>query len=389
MTLRPVSPRVTQFLTSKASILRAPISGTFELTPVCNMNCKMCYVRMSREQQESIEPLHSAQEWIQLGRDAVEQGMLYLLLTGGEPFVHPQFREIMEGLQKLGLIISINSNGTLIDEETVEWMKQNPPSKINITLYGASDSTYEKLCGNPHGFTQATRAIRMLKEAGINVKLNCSLTPDNIDDLQEMLRIAEELQVVLQATTYMFPPLRKDSSSVGKNQRFSPEEAAYYQGLTHKLQFGEQEFDEGLRRLESLSAKTLENPTKSSTVSKKDRKMKCKAGLSAFWVTWQGNVGCCGMIPQSGNNVFNSDFSQAWQTVQDIRDSVLLPEECSNCAYQEECQPCAAMTFTETGHFDQVPRYKCQMMHEQVRQYRKLSNKRLGDKNETELERVD
>ena len=188
MMRRPVEPMLTEYLHTKASRLGIPLNGTFELTPLCNMNCRMCYVRMDREQQESIAPLRTAEEWLELGRTAKERGMTYLLLTGGEPFLRPDFRQIMQGLHRMGFVMSINSNGTLIDESTVEWLKETPPVRINITLYGASDETYGRLCRNPRGFTQVTKAIRLLKEAGILVKLNCSVTPYNAGDLNRSLR---------------------------------------------------------------------------------------------------------------------------------------------------------------------------------------------------------
>ena len=148
----PVEPPVTEYLFRKATKERIPLGGTFELTPVCNMDCRMCYVKMSRQQQEAIRPLIKAEEWLKLAEEAKEQGLLYLLLTGGEPFGRRDFREILSGLHKMGLILTVNSNGTLIDEETVEWLVRTPPVRINITLYGASDETYERLCRNPKGF---------------------------------------------------------------------------------------------------------------------------------------------------------------------------------------------------------------------------------------------
>ena len=123
----PVEARMTEYLYQKASIAGIPLSGTFELTPLCNMNCKMCYVRLDQEVQRAIAPLRTAEEWLRLAQSAKQAGMLYLLLTGGEPFTHPQFREILEGLHRLGLVISINSNGTAIDEDTVQWMKDCSP----------------------------------------------------------------------------------------------------------------------------------------------------------------------------------------------------------------------------------------------------------------------
>ena len=222
----PVEPQVTEYLHKKASRLGVPLSGSFELTPVCNMACKMCYVRMTKQEQEACGPLRTAEEWIELGRQAKEQGMLYLLLTGGEPFLRKDFRKIFQTLHRMGLILSINSNGTLIDEETIEWLKETPPTRINITLYGASNATYERLCGNPKGYTQATKAIRLLREAGISVKINCSLTPYNAADAEGIFTFANSEKLVVQSTSYMFPPLRRDETMVGKNDRFPPEEAS-------------------------------------------------------------------------------------------------------------------------------------------------------------------
>ena len=159
----PVAPAATEYLYQKAAAAGMPLSGTFELTPVCNMDCKMCYVRLSPQEQQARGPLADAARWLELAKTAADAGMLYLLLTGGEPFLHPQFREIMEGLHKMGLLISINSNGTLINEETVRWLKTCPPVRINISLYGASNETYARLCGNPQGFTRTTNAVRLLK----------------------------------------------------------------------------------------------------------------------------------------------------------------------------------------------------------------------------------
>ena len=272
----PVAPALTEYLFQKASAAGIPLSGTFELTPVCNMDCKMCYVRLSRQAQEAIAPLADAQRWLKLGQEAKDAGMLYLLLTGGEPFLHPQFRQILEGLHRMGLLITVNSNGTMIDEATVAWLKGCPPVRINISLYGASDETYDRLCGNPRGFTQVTRAIRLLQAAGIQVKLNCSLTPHNAKDLPEMVKFAKENSLVLQVATYMFPPVRKDETMTGKNHRFSPEDAAYYMAYADYLTLGKDRFLSQEGQLPALT---------DPEANCEGDGVRCRAGKCSFWIT--------------------------------------------------------------------------------------------------------
>lgn len=367
----PVAPAATEYLYRKASLAGVPLSGTFELTPVCNMDCKMCYVRMSRQAQEAIAPLAAAQQWLQLAQSAKKAGMLYLLLTGGEPFLHPQFRQILEGLHKMGLLITINSNGTMIDENTVAWLKNCPPVRINISLYGASDATYARLCGNPQGFTQATRAIRLLKEAGISVKLNCSLTPHNAQDLPQMVAFAKEHNLVLQVATYMFPPARKDGAMIGKNARFSPEDAAYYMAYAEFLALGAEKFTERAGRC------PVPTDPEEHCAELGDG-IRCRAGKCSFWITWQGNMTPCGMFPvENTPNVFSQPFETAWEQVKAYAAGIRLPAKCAGCSAKDVCHACAAMVVTESGCFEKVPQYRCDMIHAYRTQWNRVKEEML------------
>lgn len=368
----PVEPAITDYLHSRAVRQGIPLSGTFELTPVCNMDCKMCYIRMSRQQQEAISPLRSAQQWLALAREAREAGMLFLLLTGGEPFLHPQFQDILTGLNEMGFVISINTNGTLIDEETVEWLKTVAPTRLNITLYGASNETYDKLCGNPAGFTQVTKAIRLLKEAGLSVKLNCSVTPYNVFDLEGIYQFAREQQLVVQATSYMFPPVRKDASQFGFNDRFLPADAAYYSAKIELLNSGTQAFL--TRPVEDVSIPCGETEDACSS----ENKIRCRAGKSSFWVTWQGIMMPCGMMPsEAALNVFDTGFAKAWDRTRRIAEGIRLPAVCASCEAKEQCRACAAMVYTENGSFDSAPAYRCEMMRSFFQERAKLKSEIL------------
>ena len=367
----PVAPAATEYLYQKASAAGIALSGTFELTPVCNMDCKMCYVRLSHQEQQAIAPLATAEKWLKLAREAKDAGMLYLLLTGGEPFLHPEFRQILEGLHKMGFVITLNSNGTLIDEKTISWLKACPPVRINISLYGASNETYAQLCGNPQGFTQVTNAIALLKNAGIAVKLNCSLTPHNAKDLPAMVAFAKENNLILQVATYMFPPIRKDGTLVGKNVRFTPEQAAYYMAYADYLTRGANRFlaDEGT--IPALSDLDEQCDSLGDGV-------RCRAGKCSFWITWQGDMTPCGMFPSASSpNVFQLPFSACWETIKKTVAQIRLPAKCSACSAKNSCRACAAMVVTESGCFDQVPQYRCDMTHAYRAQWNRVKEEML------------
>lgn len=103
-------------LIAKAARSHTPINGSLELLPLCNMNCDMCYVRLSRSEMERQGRLRSAAEWISLARQMQKAGTLFLLLTGGEPLLFPDFKALYLELRKMGMILTINTNGTLMDE---------------------------------------------------------------------------------------------------------------------------------------------------------------------------------------------------------------------------------------------------------------------------------
>lgn len=358
MTGNQTELQIIEHMHRRAVAQGIPLSGTFELTPLCSMACKMCYVRMSPEEFAATgKRLRTADEWLALAREAKEQGMLLLLLTGGEPFLYPEFRRLYTELRQMGFVISINSNATLITEETVAWLKENPPQRINITLYGASDATYARLCGHPTGFTQVTRAIGLLRDAGISVKLNCSVTPENVCDLEDIIAYSDEHKLVLQATSYMFPPLRRDAESVGRNARFAAEECARTEVKIRRLQYGAENLREYCKAIESHQP--VDTPLCADC---EGEGLQCRAGKSAFWVTWDGRMTPCGMVNEPAVFPFGQGFADAWQSLRAQTAALHLPPECASCDAKHYCHTCAAMCYTETGRYDCKPQYRCDLM---------------------------
>lgn len=105
----------------RAAQLQRPVNGTLELLPLCNMNCDMCYIRRDRSEVESGGGLRTAEEWIGLGEEMKKAGVLFLLLTGGEPLLFPDFQRLYLELKRMGMVLTINTNGTLLDEKWADF----------------------------------------------------------------------------------------------------------------------------------------------------------------------------------------------------------------------------------------------------------------------------
>lgn len=352
---------LTKMLFHKSSIKKIPLSGTFELSPVCNFDCRMCYVRKSPEEVKCHNrKMVNLEQWKIIADQAEKAGMLYLLLTGGEPFLWSDFWELYNYLSKKGFLISINSNGSLINEDVVERLKERPPIRINITLYGASNATYAKLCKAQKGFDKVDKAINLLREAGISVKLNGSLTPYNVGDLEAMIRYAEEKQLILETNPYMFPPIRKNPEKIGENDRFTARETAYWQIKRYQLQYGDELYKKHLQEI--CNGMVKPQGMDESCYDPIDGKVRCRAGKATFWITWDGYMLPCGMMPEPKVDMYNIPFEDAWKRLTQKTESIRLSGICEQCSNRGMCHSCAAMAYAETGTFQKVPIYLCEMM---------------------------
>lgn len=319
----------------------------------------MCYVRKTAEEvRQSRRGSLSMERWLQIAEEARKQGMLYLLLTGGEPLMWPGFWQLYEMLIHMGFLVSINTNGSLIDEEAVEHFRQLPPTRVNITLYGASNETYLSLCGVKGMFDKVDRAIRMLKRNEIPVKLNGSVTPINAQDMEACARYAESLELIYEPVTYMFPPIRRDETMVGQNERFTPEEAAHYELKGYLLQFGEKYYRQ---YLEGIRSGVIPPPgLDEHCIDPIDGKIRCRAGKASFWITWDGYMTPCGMMTEPKVDLLEQDFNSAWKELTKICEELRLSGTCESCSNSKVCHSCAAMALAETGSVSGIPRYLCE-----------------------------
>lgn len=364
---------ISDRLWNKAGAMRIPLTGAFELLPVCNLHCKMCYVRKSMAEVNAMGGLLPAEEWLDYARQARNEGMLYPLLTGGEPFIRQDFQEIMAGMLEMGLQVSINSNGTLIDEPMAKWLGEHKPVRINITLYGASEESYEKLCGDGDAFNRVQRAVTWLKQYNVPVKFNTSITPENVDDLESIMAYAKSIDSPIQAATYMFPPVRRDAGMIGINDRLSPEEAGLAKVKADFLQSDSHWFLGQAERYSHFVELTDEMLAKLS--SGESQAMSCRAGRCSFWLDWQGNIGNCGMYTSAKIPLKNHSFAEAWRQVVEETEEIRFSPFCTNCPNYRLCHACIAMVYNESGTVNGRPEYLCRMHAAAAKYYQEYARR--------------
>ena len=354
MSTKQTEPYISSYLHAKGGKLGLPVSGNFELTSRCNFNCPMCYVHLSQAENLTEKELTAAQ-WIDLARQARDQGMVFVLLTGGEPFLRKDFFEIYEAMKSMGLMVSINTNGSLLQGEIRRRLIDNPPHRMNISLYGGNPQTYRNMCGRD-AFDSVVENIRMLKHAGIDVRLNLSITPWNKQDIQKIYEIATELSVPVKASSYMYPPVRIDGQPGHAENRLTPEEAAKCSVEWDLLRFSPEEF---ALRAEAMSRLCAIDQERCSVDD--EAGVSCRAGYTSFWITWDGRMLPCGMMPEPETRPLETGFAQAWQQIRENTRNIKSSPKCASCPSKEICPACAAVRISESGSFDGTPEYMCRM----------------------------
>ena len=322
--------KVRRYIQFKAREEHIPVCGTFELTPLCNLACKMCYVHLDKEQMDGQELL-PVETWISIIDQAVDAGMLYATVTGGECLTYGGFKEAYLHLRKRGIEISLLTNGVLLTEEMVCFLDEHPPASIQITLYGPDEDEYERITGH-RAFQKVMDSLARLKAH--NLPFIISVTPNfYMTKGKELIRLLYELDMPFRINSGLMVP-RKET---GRKLWDAPLDI--YMDLYKE----ELRLREGKKQIMvPISDEDLPDPGSSENgKGTKSRKgVLCAAGRSSFCVTWNGKMKPCNTFPGIEEDVLCTGFQSAWERISGKVQEILLPVECTNCPYESVCNQC-------------------------------------------------
>lgn len=311
-----------------------PLNITFELTPFCNFNCVMCYVHLNEDGAKKQGKVLCADEWLEIAQQAKDMGTLEISLTGGEPFVHPEFWKIYSELNKMGLLITILSNGSLIDEDAIEkFCEYGMPYRMKLTVYGASDETYLRTCGSADGFTRVSKAIDLLKKAEVPLILTSTIVRENAADLQAIYAFAHEKGLPMQHTISVVNSSRGSVNSIASSR------------------FALSDFPEEL---------TLEELERSKFPPLKSPFAWCASYRTSLWITWNGHLQLCAFMnkPYTG---WSGNLKNDYKFLHEKLEKIKSPAECGDCKWKEFCQRCPGTLCAESSDPETVSESLCDM----------------------------
>jgi len=328
-----------------------PLQVAIEITRRCPLECLHCYNNLPMGDTEARRRELTKEEHFRVLDELADLGCFWILYTGGEIFARKDFLEIYTYAKKKGFLITLFTNGTIINEEIADYLVEWRPFAIEITLYGRTRETYEALTAVPGSFDRCLRGIRLLKERGLPLKLKTVATSINKHEVLAMQEFAEdELGVEFKVDGQINP--RLDCSNSPLAVRLAPEEAVALDLSSPKR----------VEEYRKLAIKGIENPP---TLTQVDTTYSCGGGMNSFAINPYGEIGICVISQQETFSIREHGVKAVWeQSLLDLRNRKRKTmTKCVECRIQSLCGMCPANGELENGDREHPVSFLCHVAH--------------------------
>lgn len=312
--------------------IRAPFTCGIELTAKCNFMCVHCYCRPERGHDDLTTD--EVKHFIDI---LVDRGLLELFFTGGEVFTRPDFEELYIYAKKKGLIVSVLSNISLLNEKHIELFKKYPVAQISTTMYGASEETYQRVTGIKGGYEKFRHGLYLLKENSIPFELKFIAMKQNINDLYAVRQLGIDLGVNMVIGFDVRPMV--DGNSTPVEFRVDPITAFEFDikdKLRHEFwcNVAKEEADEinGLRehRIQYRTMNRCLYP--------------CSVAQQFVFITSNGMMQGCVKTAYDQYDLRHGDFDEGWEFLKKkFVDPIASNDyKCLSCDKKKYCEQCTA-----------------------------------------------
>jgi radical SAM protein with 4Fe4S-binding SPASM domain len=329
---------------------RIPICGTIELTRRCPLNCLHCYNNLPLNDPDARGKELTLEEHFRILDEISAAGCLWLLFTGGEIFAREDFWEIYFFAKRRGLVITLFTNGTLVDEEAADRLAEWRPLGVEITLYGRTKETHDRVTRVPGSYERSLRGIGLLQERGLPLKLKTMVLSVNRHEIWDLKRWTEEEVGAEFLFDAQLNP-RLDGSSGPLAFRLPPEEvvsldAGDAKRMTEWKRFAEQ-------FVGPIPAECREDA------------YQCGGGLSSFAIDPYGKLSPCLLATDDGYDLRRGSFAEGWGR--------FLPEvrrrkntrvtRCTHCEIKSLCGMCPPNGVLESRDPETPVDFLCRVAH--------------------------
>ena len=357
---------------------RVPISGSVELTRRCNLDCVHCYNNLPLKDEQASRTELTCEEHRRLLDEMAAEGCLWLLYTGGEIFVRKDFLDIYSYAKKAGFLITLFTNATLVTPRIAEYLAARSPFSIEVSLYGRTAATHDRVTGVAGSFGKTMRGVRLLMEVGLPPILKSMVLKPNAHEIWDIKRFVEEdLGLEFRFDAMINPrvdpstpvkPLsgstlstpcaearggrKVDSSLAPLDVRLSPEEVVGLDLLETNRKSEWVKFCEQFR-----------GPVHSA--GEGNELYACGGSHNAFAIDAYGKLSTCVLWHGDTYDFRKGSFREGWREflLKVSRKKTTRKTKCVACELRSMCGMCPANGSLECGHVEEPVDFLCQVAH--------------------------
>ncbi len=337
-------------LENQAFEKRIPVKATIELTYGCNLRCVHCYNPTHKAKGEL-----STQEFYRSIDQLAQEGCFLITFTGGEMFTRRDTFEILTYAKKKGIAIMLFSNATLITPERADQIQALQPWRVEISIYGATAETYERVTGVSGSFGRFLKGVERLRERKVPLVIKMPAMTLNQHEVKQARALVEGWGIRFVYCPEITP--RQDGSVEPLQYRMSAQDLIQldqeilgeWEGVTQeeeKCQAGE-----GLFR--------------------------CGCGKSSVAITPYGEMNLCTNFPVPQYDLRAGSVSQGWKALVEYVDSTAPSQayECPSCDVRDYCRQGPRYTLLETGDFSPCIPYFTELASSEKQTYETSDSK--------------
>ncbi len=301
--------------------LNSPTRVNFEITYFCNLRCNFCYNPEEIRFHGKIKDIKAILKTLK------EHGVYNVSLSGGEPLLHPQIKDILEYMYKLGLRIGLVTNGTLISDDLIKLFKKYDFG-LGLSIHAGNKELNDKITGVSGSFEKAIKNIKKLHENRINFSVNFTATKLNYRTLYDYAKLIKDLGAK-SITVNRFALAGRGIER--KDLILSIKEINELTSIMEKV---EKDFDIFIGFGDCIPLCIVKNP------KHKKYSTACVAGVGFAVINPKGDIRFCSHAIKNIGNILKQDLSNIWKNndfLRDYRSLRWLPKKCAKCNLLENC----------------------------------------------------
>ena len=292
-------------------------SITIELLNQCNWRCKHCYLPKCNSYFIKKEKV------ISLLEEARKEGVIDICFTGGEIFLRKDIFELIQLTRSLGFSLTLYSNGSLLNKETISFLKKMYITAFACTLFSMDSKIHDSLCGVPSAHVNLINNIMMLKESNIPVRISVPLLKENYKTIMDVYQFCIQNNFSCKIDPEIYPQL--DGNKIPTCYRLDDTQL---QAVINNI-----DMINGFEQQER----------------KADDKY-CPAMNDSIFIAANGDIYPCIKFPLKIDNIYDNSVFKAWNNEKLIElqnETWGNTEECMLCNINNYCVKCPGVAYLE------------------------------------------